>query len=226
MNPRCRIVLRCIASAAFAVVGSMAALCCYGMLCCVVPEIWSGQFFAQYHWEAVSAGGAFDQGGLTKGVVIIFVLEVLVVLGRDLGALVSRRLPWLVGINAVFIAALVVPVALSLHLAWELSRLIAVMGLTLDRTFAVRLAILFLFVPVFCTARWTLGIAGVKRIVIVCVACQIVACAVFFAVDAAARRAVASHPRPTVCWPNNVAVPPAPETSPDYGLAEIVFWLL
>jgi len=226
MNPGYRISLRCIASAAFAIVGSMAVLCCFSILRDILPEIWPGQFFAQYHWEAVSAGGAFDQGGLTKGVVIIFVLEVLVVLGRDLGALVSRRRLWRVGLNTLFIAALVVPFVMSLHLAWELSRLIAVMGMTLHRVIAVRLVILFFFVPAFCTARWAIGIVGVKRIVMTCVVCQVVACAVFFAVDAAARRAVASHPRPTVCWPNNVAVPSSPETSPDYGLAEVVFWLL
>ena len=226
MNPGYRISLRCIASAAFAVVGSMAVLCCFSILRDILPEIWPGQLFAQYHWDAVAAGGSFDQGGLTKGVVIVFVMEALIVLGRDLGALVSRRRLWRVGLNTLFIAALVVPFVMSLHLAWELSRLIAVMGMTLHRVIAVRLVILFFFVPAFCMARWALGIVGVKRIVMTCVVCQVVACAVFFAVDAAARRAVASHPRPIVCWPNKVAVPPSPETSPDYGLAEVVFWLL
>lgn len=45
----------------------------------------------------------------------------------------------------------------------------------------------------------------------------------FFAVDAAAYRAIASHPRPQICYPNRVYVPDVPETSTSYGLLELLF---
>jgi hypothetical protein len=50
-----------------------------------------------------------------------------------------------------------------------------------------------------------------------------VAYVMFFAIDAAACRAVASHPRPQICYPNRVYVPDVPETSTSYGLLELLF---
>ncbi|MBR3820060.1 MAG: hypothetical protein IKJ45_04940 [Kiritimatiellae bacterium] len=125
--------------------------------------------------------------------------------------------------NTLSIAALIVPLIMSIYCAWELSRYIAVMGVTSDRIAGVRWVILFIFIAAYCTVKWIAGQITLKKHICMIAACLLAACTTFFAVDAAACRAVASHPRPQICCPNGVAVPDVPETSTSYSLIELLF---
>ena len=186
-----------------------------------VPEILSGSL--KYDWNVVYAGGGFDQFGLTKLVICIFATEMFIVLGRFLFVKLSQNRIWRICVNTLSIAALIVPLIMSIYCAWELSRYIAVMGVTSDRIAGVRWVILFIFIAAYCTVKWIAGQITLKKHICMIAACLLAACTTFFAVDAAACRAVASHPRPQICCPNGVAVPDVPETSTSYSLIELLF---
>lgn len=63
-----------------------------------IQDIVSGRFSSEYRFNVIYSGGAFDQGGLTKLVILIFAMELLAVLWRcrysirDGGALCAS--PW------------------------------------------------------------------------------------------------------------------------------------
>ena len=207
----------------FVACGILAAPCFWFTFRYGMPDILSGRFFAEYEWSSIYAGGAFDQFGLTKLVICIFVAEMFLVLGRFLFAKLSRNHIWRICVNTLSIAALIVPLAMSIYCAWELSRYIAVMGVTSDRIQGVRWVILLMFTPVYCTVKWIAGQITVKKHIWMAMVCLLASCAVFFVIDAAACRAVASHPCPQICYPNRVCVPDVPETSTSYGLTELLF---
>ena len=54
------------------------------------PRLLSGGFFTEYDRGIVIAGGAFDQFGLTKPVICIFITEMLTVLGWFLFTMLSQ----------------------------------------------------------------------------------------------------------------------------------------
>jgi hypothetical protein len=209
------------AVAVFVACGILAAPFFWFTLRYGVPEILSGSL--KYDWNVVYAGGGFDQFGLTKLVICIFATEMFIVLGRFLFVKLSQNRIWRICVNTLSIAVLIVPLIMSIYCAWELSRYIAVMGVTSDRIAGVRWVILFIFIAAYCTVKWIAGQITLKKHICMIAACLLAACTTFFAVDAAACRAVASHPRPQICCPNGVAVPDVPETSTSYSLIELLF---
>jgi hypothetical protein len=209
------------AVAVFVACGILAAPFFWFTLRYGLPEILSGSL--KYDWNVVYAGGGFDQFGLTKLVICIFATEMFIVLGRFLFVKLSQNRIWRICVNTLSIAVLIVPLIMSIYCAWELSRYIAVMGVTSDRIAGVRWVILFIFIAAYCTVKWIAGQITLKKHICMIAACLLAACTTFFAVDAAACRAVASHPRPQICCPNGVAVPDVPETSTSYGLTELLF---
>ena len=218
-----KFVARCILVVASIIVGLVAVNAYYVVLRYGAPAILSGRFFAKYDWNAITAGGAFDQSGLTKLMFCILVLELFAVLGRNLFITLSCQRTWRVGVNVIFLVVFVLPFMMSVLCAWELSRYIAVMGVTHNRILGVRYLILFLFTPLFCAVRWCVGSFKIKKMIFIGVGCLIAAYCVFSTIDAMARQSVASHPRPCVCWPNRVGVPSQSETPVDYGLMEVIF---
>ena len=182
----------------------------------------SGYLFSRF--DTVFAGGAFDQGGLTKPAMSIFMMEVFAALGYSLSVRISRPQWWRIACIMTCLAAFVAPIALAVHYSWELTRYIAVMGITPSRIMGVRFAILFLFVPLVCLAGCFVGAKSIKRVTITAGICLIVAYMMFRTVDTAARKSISCHPRPKLCMPNMIWVPDTPETSPDYGLKEILFY--
>ena len=191
--------------------------------CCILPKIISGSLFSRF--DTVFAGGAFDQGGLTKPAMCIFIMEMFATLGYGLSARISRPQWWRIACIMVFLAAFVAPVALTVHYSWELARYIAVMGITPRRIIGVRFAILFLFVPLVCLAGCFVSVKSIKRVAITAGTCLLVAYMMFMTVDVAARKSISCHPRPKICMPNMVRVPDSPDTSPDYGLKDIFLQL-
>ena len=222
-RPWVKFVARCILAVASMIVALIAVNAYYVVLRYGAPEILSGRFFAKYDWNAITAGGALDQSGLTKLIYCILVLELFAVLGRNLIITLSCRRTWRVGVNVIFLVAFVLPFMMSVLCAWELSRYIAVMGVTPNRILGVRYLILFMFTPLFCAVRWHIGSFKIKKMIFIGAGCLIAAYCVFSTIDTMARRSVASHPRPCVCWPNRIGVPFQSETSVDYGLMEVIF---
>ena len=190
-------------------------LMAYGMI--------SFRFFSERRFDTVIAGGAFDQGGLVKLAILILVMEVVAALGYILSMSIIRP-RWLrIACVIAFFAAFAVPVGATLLYSWELARYIAVMGTTPLRIVGVRFAIGFLFVPLICFTGCFAGVKSIRRIALLTMACMLMAYAAFMSVDAAARKSISRHPRPTRCLPNiDAYVPNVPETSPDYGLKEIL----
>lgn len=214
---------RCIATVAFLATALPAVLFHWIALVHGAPEILSGRFFSSYNWNAICGGGAFDQSGLTRMMIVVFFLETFAVLGRNLFVMLSSRRKWSICVNALFIVALVLPFVTAIFCSWELCRYIAVMGITNKRIIGVRYLILFMSIPMFCTLRWVIGTFSTRKIALMAVGCLLAAFTTFLAIDTAARRSVAAHPRPAWCWPNHVGVPDKAETATDYGLKELFF---
>ena len=186
--------------------------------------ILSSDFVSEYYkLNHLVAGGAFDQSGLVKLLAIIVFMETFAVLGRNLLILISKSRSWRIVCNLLFLLAFLLPVCWALIYTWELSRYIAVMGITPQRITGVRFAVLVFFVPLFCAARWNMAKCTPKRIGVISLGCVVLAYSVVAAIDALAIRAVATHPRPAICFPNHVAVPDKPATTTNYGLKEICF---
>lgn len=178
---------------------------------------------SKYRFSTVVAGGCYDQDGLARLVYNISALLIFTVLGYGLSVLISRLRWWRILCIASFFAALVVPVGATLLYSWELARYIAVMGVTADRICGVRCAVIFLFIEMICLTAYLAGVESIKRIIFAVILCLTGAFAIHMSVDVAARDSVSSHPRPSLCFPNNVWVPDVPETSPDYGFRELIF---
>lgn len=186
--------------------------------------ILSSDFFSEYYkLNHLVAGGAFDQNGLTRILAIILFMETFALLGRNLLILTSKRRGWRIACNLLFLLGFVLPVCWALIYTWELSRYIAVMGITPARIAGVRFAVLLFFVPLFCMLRWNMAKCTPKRTGVIFLGCAVLAYSAVAAIDARAIRAVDTHPRPAVCFPNRVAVPEKPATATDYGLKEICF---
>ena len=105
--------------------------------------------------------------------------------------------------------AFALPLMWSMWYTWELWRYIAVMEITVNRAKAVLLAILFFFAPVFCAVKWIAGRMPWKKNLRAAVICLLVALVIVIGINVAARCSLASHPRPTICEPYGVSVPPA-----------------
>ena len=174
--------------------------------CC--PYIYQN-LFLKYDYSRVFAGGACDQSGLTKNAFIVFLLEAWTVFNWYMCRLVSKRRIWWFAHTSVFLLVFVFPILLSAWFTWELWRYIVVMGITVDRAKAVLLAILFFFVPMFCAVKWIAWRMSRTKNLRAAVICLLVALVVVIGINVAARCSLASHPRPTICEPNNVSVPPA-----------------
>ncbi len=202
-----RWMLRCVA-------GVICALSCYLFAvffadlvsCC--PYIYRN-LFLKYDYSRVFAGAACDQGGLTKTAVIVFLLEAWTGFNWYMCRLVSKWRIWWFAHTFVFLLVFVFPILLSAWFTWELWRYIAVMGITVNRAKAVLLAILFFFSPAFCAVKWIVGRMPRTKNLRAAVICLFVALAVVLGINVAARRSLASHPRPTICEPYGVSVPPA-----------------
>ena len=194
--------------------GVICALSCYLFAvffadlvsCC--PYIYRN-LFLEYDYSRVYAGGALDQSGLTKNVVIVFLLEAWAVFNWYMCRLVSKQRIWWFAHTSVFLLVLLFPILVSAWFTWELWRYIVVMGITVDRAKAVFLAILFFFAPVSCAVKWIAGRMPWKKNLRAAVICLLVALVIVIGINVAARCSLASHPRPTICEPNSVSVPPA-----------------
>jgi hypothetical protein len=147
----------------------------------------------------------------------------IAVLAYCLAISISRQKWWRIACLTAFPFTVAIPVGATLMYSWELARYIAVMGVTPDRIIGARLGILLFFMPIFSIAGYFAGAKPIKRLVFTGIACLFGAYLAFMASDAAARKSISNHPRPRLCGPNNVGVPDTPETSPCYGLKEIVF---
>ncbi len=213
-----RFAKRWIANIAFVTIG-LYAVPVYLLVCFRTLPYYATKWCALI--DRVCGGGAYDQDGLTKMLAFVLTMEVFVVFGRNLFAGRSVRREWRIAANAVSIAALSVPFVLSMMVAWELARYIAVMGVTPRRIVGVRFTLLFMAVPVFCAVRWIAGSVPKRRLVLFGAASLCAAFALFFSIDAAARRFVDTHPRPEVCGPNRVDVPAKPEAPTDYGPKDV-----
>ena len=173
------------------------------------PLLFSRRIFTEYRFDVVVAGGAFDQSGLTKVLVIVLALEFLVAFSWLMCRLISSQRTWRIVHTAALLPAFVLPGALSVLFTWELSRYVAVMGITENRVIAMGFAILIFFFPMFCAVKWTVGEVAWAKIWRMAGLCLAAAIAVVIGINAIARWSVASHPRPTICLPNRVAVPSA-----------------
>ena len=222
LSPEASFILKWLALSLLLLLAVPAVLANAMTYCHILPQIISGYLFSRF--DTVFAGGAFDQGGLTKPAMSIFMMEVFAALGYSLSVRISRPQWWRIACIMTCLAAFVAPVALAVHYSWELTRYIAVMGITPSRIMGVRFAILFLFVPLACLAGCFVGAKSIKRVAITAGTCLLVAYMMFRTVDAAARKSISCHPRPKRCMPNKIWVPDTPETSPDYGLKEILFY--
>ena len=223
-DKKIRFLLKCVAVALLLVLAVPAVTVNWSICHDSILGIVSGRFFAEYRFDVIYSSGAFDQGGLTKLVIFIFVMELLAVLCYALAVSISRLRWWRVVCITMVLAFFVAPVGMNLLYSWELARYIAVMGITPSRITGVRFAILFLFVPLVCLTGCFIGAKSIKRMAITIGTCLLVAYMMFMTVDAAARKSVSCHPRPKLCQPNMVWVPSTPETSSDYGLKEILFY--
>ena len=163
----------------------------------------------EYDFNRVIAGAAFDQPGLTKVAVVIMLLEVWTVFNWCVCGLVSRWRIWRIAYTSVFLMAFALPLMWSAFFTWELWRYVVVMGITVDRAKAVLLAILFFFVPASCAVKWIFGRMPLTKKLWANGICLLVALAIVMGINGAARRSVASHPRPTICEPYGVPVPSA-----------------
>ena len=161
----------------------------------------------EYDFSRVIAGAAFDQPGLTKVAVVIVLLEVWTVFNWYMCGLVSRWRIWRTAYTSVFLMAFTLPLMWSACFTWELWRYIVVMGIKVNRANAVLLAILLLFVPASCAVKWIAGRMPQTKNLLAGGICLLVALAIVMGINCAARRSVASHPRPTICEPYGVPVP-------------------
>ena len=166
-----------------------------------IQGIVSGRFSSKYRFDLIYSGGAFDQGGLTKLVILIFATELLVVLCYALAVSISRSRWWCVVCIVMTMVFFIAPVGMNLLYSWELARYIAVMGITPKRIEGALLSILFLFVPMACLAGSLISIKSTKRVVCAAIGCVFVAGAVFITVNAAARKSISCHPLPTIIYP-------------------------
>lgn len=166
-----------------------------------IQGIVSGRFSSKYRFDLIYSGGAFDQGGLTKLVILIFATELLVVLCYALAVSISRSRWWRVVCIAMTLVFFIAPVGMNLLYSWELARYIAVMGITSKRIEGALLSVLFMFVPMACLAECFIGVKSAKRIIYAAFWCMLAAGIVFMAVNAAACKSISCHPLPTNIYP-------------------------
>ena len=169
-----------------------------------IQGIVSGRFFSEYRFNVIYGCGAFDQGGLAKLIICIFVLESFAVLGYGLSVSISRPRWCRMVCIALILAFFVAPVGMNILYSWELARYIAVMGVTPKRIEGALLSVLFFFVPMACLAGCFIGVKSIRRIVCAAIGCMLVAGTVFMTVNAAARKSISCHPRPTIIYPYNI----------------------
>ena len=203
-DKKIRIVLKCVAMALLPILAVPAVSFNWWICHNAIQGIASGRFFSEYRFNVIYSSGAFDQGGLTKLVVFIFASELLAVFCYALSLSISRSRWWRVVCIAEVMAFFAAPVGINLLYSWELARYIAVMGITSMRIVGALLSVLFLFVPMACLAGCFIGGKSTKRIVCIAIGCMLVAGAVFMTVNAAARKSISCHPRPTIIYPYNV----------------------
>ena len=203
-NKKIRFVLKCVAVALLLILAVPTVTFNWSICHDGILGIASGRFVSEYRFDVIYSSGAFDQGGLTKLVVFIFAMELLAVLCYALSVSISRSRWWRVVCVAMVMAFFIAPVGINLLYSWELSRYIAVMGVTSMRIVGALLSVLFSFVPMACLAECLMCIKSTKRIICAAIGCMLAACAVFMTVNAAARKSISCHPRPTIIYPYNI----------------------
>jgi hypothetical protein len=196
-----RIVLKCVVVALLLVLAVPTMMLNWSNWDDVIQGIVSGRFSSKYRFDLIYSGGAFDQGGLTKLVILIFAMELLTLLCYALSVLISRSRWWRVVCIAMTLVFFIAPVGMNLLYSWELARYIAVMGITPKRIEGALLSILFLFVPMACLAGCFIGVKSAKRIIYAAFWCMLAAGIVFMAVNAAACKSISCHPLPTNIYP-------------------------
>ena len=89
-----RIVLKCVVVALLLVLAVLTMTFNWSICHDGIQDIVSGRFSSEYRFNVIYSGGAFDQGGLTKLVILIFAMELLAVLCYALAVSIShsRRL--------------------------------------------------------------------------------------------------------------------------------------
>ena len=207
MNMRAMRILRLVAAGAAFCLAFFLLAAAHLQAIAGWPFLFSRRFFTEYRFDVVVAGGAFDQSGLTKVLVIVLVLEFLVAFSWLMCRLISSHRTWRIVHTVALLPAFALPGALSVLFTWELSRYVAVMGITENRVIAMGFAILIFFFPVFCAVKWIVGEVAWAKAWRMAGLCLAVAIAVVVGINAIARWSVASHPRPTLCFPNRVDVP-------------------
>ena len=194
-------VLKCVVVALLLVLAVLTMTFNWSICHDGIQDIVSGRFSSEHRFNVIYSGGAFDQGGLTKLVILIFATELLVVLCYALAVSISRSRWWRVVCIAMTLVFFIAPVGMNLLYSWELARYIAVMGITSKRIEGALLSVLFMFVPMACLAGSLISIKSTKRVVCAAIGCVFVAGAVFITVNAAARKSISCHPLPTIIYP-------------------------
>ena len=219
-----RIILRCCVGLICVLMGLLSVPAYWFAFHCA-PEFLSGQYFTAYNFDMITMGGAFDEGGLTKLLIVIVVLETFPVLAWYMCTLISSWRKWRVGCTVVLLLAFVLPTVAATMYTWELSRYIAVMGITAKRIVGVRYAILFFFTPLLCAVKWIAGHMMWAKNALVIGICLVVAYAIVLGINSAARQSVASHPRPKMARTaiRHIWVPSKPDAPTDYGPWSILF---
>ncbi len=197
-------MVKCIAVALLLIMAVPAVSLNWWICHNAIQGIVSGRFFSEYRFNVIYSSGAFDQSGLTKLVVFIFALELFAVFCYALAVSISRSRWWRVVCIAEVLAFFAAPVGINLLYSWELARYIAVMGVTPKRIEGALLSVLFFFVPMACLAGCFIGVKSIRRIVCAAIGCMLVAGTVFMTVNAAARKSISCHPRPTIIYPYNI----------------------
>lgn len=200
-DKKIRIVLKCFAVALLLVLAVLTVTFNWSICHDGIQDIVSGRFSSEYRFNVIYSGGAFDQGGLTKLVILIFAMELLAVLCYALAVSISHSRWWRVVCIAMILVLFIAPVGMNLLYSWELARYIAVMGITPKRIEGALLSVLFLFVPMACLAGCFIGVKSTKRIIYAAFGCVLVAGIVFMTVNAAARKSISCHPLPTIIYP-------------------------
>ena len=132
-DKKIRIVLKCVVVALLLVLAVLTMTFNWSICHDGIQDIVSGRFSSEYRFNVIYSGGAFDQGGLTKLVILIFAMELLAVLCYALAVSISHSRWWRVVCIAMVLVLFIAPVGMNLLYSWELARYIAVMGITPKR---------------------------------------------------------------------------------------------
>lgn len=113
-DKKIRIVLKCFAVALLLVLAVLTVTFNWSICHDGIQDIVSGRFSSEYRFNVIYSGGAFDQGGLTKLVILIFAMELLAVLCYALAVSISHSRWWRVVCIAMVLVLFIAPVGMNL----------------------------------------------------------------------------------------------------------------